>query len=182
MSIVETVTYLEMTDPEQLNPSAPVPGVELAETRDPALIQPLHRRIGAPHQWGGLRRTHADWTAQLANPHRRDLFVMHGSEAVGLVELEARPGGETEILAFGLVPESVGHGFGGHALTLAVREAWAMEPVGADAVSRVWLHTSTLDHPNALPNYRKRGFRPFRTVRRARDDKDGRADQPPAAR
>jgi hypothetical protein len=25
----------------------------------------------------------------------------------------------------------------------------------------VWLHTSTLDHPNALPNYQKRGFRPY---------------------
>jgi hypothetical protein len=27
---------------------------------------------------------------------------------------------------------------------------------------RVWLHTCTLDHPAALPNYLKRGFRPIR--------------------
>ena len=25
--------------------------------------------------------------------------------------------------------------------------------------ARVWLHTCTLDHPGALPNYLKRGFR-----------------------
>jgi len=29
----------------------------------------------------------------------------------------------------------------------------------------VWLHTCTLDSPNALPNYRARGFRPYRTER-----------------
>jgi hypothetical protein len=27
----------------------------------------------------------------------------------------------------------------------------------------VWLHTSTLDHPRALPNYHRRGFRTFKT-------------------
>ena len=39
----------------------------------------------------------------------------------------------------------------------AVRDAWAMAP------TRVWLHTCTLDHPNAVPNYRARGFVPYRT-------------------
>ena len=29
--------------------------------------------------------------------------------------------------------------------------------------SRVWLHTCTLDHPHALPNYQKRGFAPYKT-------------------
>ena len=38
----------------------------------------------------------------------------------------------------------------------AVREAWAAGP------SRVWLHTCTLDHPAALPNYLGRGFRSVR--------------------
>jgi hypothetical protein len=38
-----------------------------------------------------------------------------------------------------------------------VEEAWSLSP------TRVWLHTCTLDHPAALPNYVKRGFSPFRT-------------------
>jgi hypothetical protein len=42
-------------------------------------------------------------------------------------------------------------------LSRAVETAWSAGP------SRVWLHTCTLDHPSALPNYRKRGFRPVRT-------------------
>ncbi len=75
-----------------------------------------------------------------------------------------------EITTFGLRPEYVGRGLGGHALTLAVRQAWLAEPVGAESLRRVWLHTSTLDQGSALPNYERRGFRPFRTRLSQRDD------------
>jgi GNAT superfamily N-acetyltransferase len=51
----------------------------------------------------------------------------------------------------------VGRGLGTLLLTRAVEEAWAL------GTSRVWLHTSTLDHPAALPNYLKRGFKQVRT-------------------
>ena len=48
-----------------------------------------------------------------------------------------------------------GRGLGRHLLTEAVETAWCL------GAKRVWLHTSTLDHPAALPNYLSRGFRPF---------------------
>jgi hypothetical protein len=38
-----------------------------------------------------------------------------------------------------------------------------------EPVRRVWLHTSSRDHPHAKPNYERRGFRPFRTEQRRRD-------------
>ena len=41
-------------------------------------------------------------------------------------------------------------------ITLVVADAWTLP-----GTKRVWLHTSTLDHPNALPNYLRRGFRGF---------------------
>jgi len=72
------------------------------------------------------------------------------------VSMEAQPDGNVEITTFGLVPEFVGRGIGGYALTLAVRLAWRLP-----GARRVWLHTSSKDHPNALPNYRARGFEPF---------------------
>jgi hypothetical protein len=52
-----------------------------------------------------------------------------------------------------------------------LRRQWIVRDhaVDAAAVRRVWLHTSSLDHPNALPNYRSRGFRPFHTEVRKRD-------------
>ena len=57
------------------------------------------------------------------------------------------------------MPEFVGRGFGGHLLTLAAGLAWAAEHPDGTATRRVWLHTSSSDHPNALPNYQARGFR-----------------------
>ncbi|HEV8305624.1 MAG TPA: hypothetical protein VGQ25_11715, partial [Gemmatimonadales bacterium] len=61
-----------------------------------------------------------------------------------------------EIAYFGIVPAEFGRGFGKHLLSCAVRDAWALGP------KRVWLHTCTLDHPNALPNYVARGFTPYK--------------------
>ncbi len=62
-----------------------------------------------------------------------------------------------EIAYFGLAPDAIGRGLGKHLLSCAVRDAWALGP------TRVWLHTSTLDHPHARSNYEKRGFVVYRT-------------------
>ncbi len=62
-----------------------------------------------------------------------------------------------EIAYFGIVGEAIGRGFGKHLLSCAVRDAWALRP------RRVWLHTCTLDHPHALPNYLARGFTKYKT-------------------
>ena len=73
----------------------------------------------------------------------------------GYFELRGDRVGGTEIAYFGLLPEFTGRGLGGYLLTVAVQRAWAT------GTERVWLHTNTLDHPAALPNYLKRGFRAF---------------------
>ena len=74
----------------------------------------------------------------------------------GFFELEMQDGGSVEIVYFGLLSRFVGRGLGGAMLTAAVQRAWDM------GASRVWLHTSSLDHPHALPNYRARGFHVYK--------------------
>ena len=37
-----------------------------------------------------------------------------------------------------------------------VEQGWQL------SANRLWVHTCTLDHAAALPNYLKRGFKPFR--------------------
>jgi GNAT superfamily N-acetyltransferase len=91
-----------------------------------------------------------------------------GDRVVGAIELERQSEGEVEITMFGLVPEMVGRGFGGHLLTLATQLAWDARLPGDAPNRRVWLHTSSLDHPHALTNYERRGFRVFRSERRPR--------------
>jgi pimeloyl-ACP methyl ester carboxylesterase/GNAT superfamily N-acetyltransferase len=160
-----TITYLEMTSPDQLRPARDDPAVELTPAAPGTpLIRSVVERIGAPHEWAAVSYPEQKWRDWLADTRLRQWLVRCGGQVAGLVELGVEPGGEVEIATFGLVPEYVGRGFGGPALTLAVRLAWQQ---GEVPVRRVWLHTSSADHPNALPNYLKRGFRPVRTEVRA---------------
>src|SRR4029453_4453797 len=92
-----------------------------------------------------------------------------GRGGAGMVGLELQSGGDVEIVVFGLVPEFVGRGFGSHLLTVGARLAWEAEHPDGAPTRRVWLHTSSRDHPSARPNYERRGFRAFRTEHRRRD-------------
>lgn len=159
--MTEIVTYIEMTAPDQFSPAAPVRGLTL-ERIDPrsSLVPDVITRIGAPYGWKRAGWTEADWAAWLPeHPGRQFWLLRLDGKPAGMVCYEPRPGGEVEIETFGLLPEFVGKGLGGFALTLGVQQAWALAP----SVSRVWLHTSTHDHPHALRNYHRRGFRTFKT-------------------
>lgn len=153
-----------MTAPAQLNPAVPLPGLVLAPLEtDPPLVADLLARIGAPYGWKSARRTDEEWTAWFARcPARMFWLLSFEGEPAGIASYDLRSGDdgdEVEIETFGLLPDFVGKGLGGYALTLAIQRAWQLSP----AVSRIWLHTSTMDHPHALPNYHRRGFRTFNT-------------------
>jgi GNAT superfamily N-acetyltransferase len=78
----------------------------------------------------------------------------------GYFELDHKPHSGVEIAYFGVLPAFLGRGIGGQLLTRAVERAWLLKP------ARVWLHTCTLDHPNAMANYQARGFRVYQTEER----------------
>ncbi|MHA6761953.1 GNAT family N-acetyltransferase [Streptacidiphilus sp. PAMC 29251] len=161
----KTITYLEMTAPSDLQASRPVAGLALQrlEAGSP-LIPDIQARIGAPFGWRSAARTESEWATWLAHPLRQYWLITHHGAPAGILNLEPQPDGDVEITTFGLLPEHHGHGLGGAALNLAVRQAWATTLAGeGEAVRRVWLHTSSLDHPNALTNYQRRGFRIWRT-------------------
>ncbi|MFI9155842.1 GNAT family N-acetyltransferase [Streptomyces sp. NPDC053367] len=157
----EIVTYVEMTGPDRLVAAPAVPGLVMEPLdRDSPLITGLLTAVGAPYGWKSASRTGREWRDWFAEaPERMFRLLSFEGEPAGIVTYRPHPGDEVEIGSFGLLPEFVGKGLGAFALTLAVRGAWAARP----SVSRVWLHTSSLDHPRALPNYLSRGFRPFRT-------------------
>ncbi len=103
-----------------------------------------------------------DWTDDqitepLVDPNIQLHVALRDGSLAGWYELRRVPeDGSVEIAYFGIVAAEFGRGLGKHLLSCAVRDAWALRP------RRVWLHTCTLDHPNALPNYVKRGFAPYR--------------------
>jgi len=157
-----TRTYLELTDPGRFRSAfGDFPDVRIERVADPAppLYRRLYRTVGADYHW----RDRWDWTddeirAHLAQPEISLHVATCGAELAGWYELRRVPeDGSVEIAYFGLAPGAIGRGLGKHLLSCAVRDAWALRP------ARVWLHTCTLDHPHALPNYQKRGFVPYRT-------------------
>jgi len=155
-----TRTYLEMTRPDQLvgAPDAP-PGTSIQRIDDcpPPLYRYLYAEVG--REWHWVDRLGWDDEAirtHLAQPPVTLWTLTLCDATAGWFELMRHDDGSAEIAYFGILPAFRRRGLGKHLLTQAVRQAWA---TGAH---RVWLHTCTLDDPAALPNYRARGFRPYR--------------------
>ena len=163
----ETIISLEMTSPSQLVPGRPPPGpleLEKVGRAGAPLLCSTYVRIGAPHGWTGRSAwSDAQWEKELSRPRVQAWIARVDGEVAGFVELESESNGDIGIVVFGLVPEFVGRGFGGALLTLATRLAWNLKSPGGMSTSRVWVQTSSRDHPHARPNYERRGFRTFRT-------------------
>ena len=153
-------TYLEMSSPGELKPAAvsgPAPRVEQLQDCTVSFYRFLYREVGRAYRW----TDRLQWSDQTI----RDYLATHGisvwlmsweESAAGYFELKEHDDRSVEIAYFGLLPDFIGRGWGKYLLTRAVQAAWELKP------DRVWLHTCTLDHPAALPNYLKRGFRPVR--------------------
>lgn len=152
-----------MTSPGQLVPShGQRRDVELVEVdeQDAALLGLTYRAIGAPLHWHGrMAWSDADWRRELGRPGVRAWVALIHQDVSGLVELEIESDAAVGIVVFGLVPDLIGRGFGSTLLTLATRLAWQLETISGTRPRRVWVETSSHDHPHALPNYCARGFR-----------------------
>ena len=151
-------TYLELDDPAGVRPAGPprLDGVEIERVAPPdgALSRWFYGEVGRTYQWTDhLGRSDAEWQAWADGVETWVASV--GDARAGYYELRVADDG-VEVAYFGLLADYHGHGLGGHLLTHALRRAFELGP-------RVWLHTCTLDGPVALPNYRARGLRPFRT-------------------
>jgi len=153
-------TYLELCDPAQFRPAAPLPPTARVVARpscSPAEYRRLYAAVGGPWHWRDrLAWDDATLAAHLASPDIAVFELLVEGDSAGYFELRRSDAGEVEIAYFGLVPGYIGRGLGGALLSEAVREAWRF------GGARVWLHTCTLDSPHALPNYKARGFTPYR--------------------
>jgi GNAT superfamily N-acetyltransferase len=96
----------------------------------------------------------ARWSGHLSLGNIWFGIAMQRGEDFGFFEL-ARDGEVAKIEGFGLLPAWRGRGCGGGLLSAATQRAFEL------GARRIWLHTATDDHPNALPNYQKRGYRTY---------------------
>ena len=156
-------TYLEMRQPSDLRPARqPHVPIRIERVMDcpPAFWRFLYTEVGHRYHWFDRLPWSDDRIREYLADPAVSLYVMWVSGApAGYFELRHGPDRTVEIVYFGLLEEFTGRGLGGHMLTEAAKLAWSANP------TRVWLHTNTLDHPAALPNYLKRGFQVTRTER-----------------
>ena len=156
-----TRTYLEMRAPSELHAARnedPLIKIEQQQNCSNESFRFLYREVGRNYHWTDrLPWTDQEIETYLRRPEVSLWLMTYDGEIAGYFELKKESDGSTEVAYFGLMPQFIGRGLGKHLLTCAAEQAWA------DGAKRLWLHTCTDDDPAALPNYLKRGFKPFKT-------------------
>ncbi len=126
----------------------------------------MYVAVGETWKWIDKRPwTDKRWNEYASDPNLRTFAAYYDNALAGYYELRrsnarSTPShrdehqGEVEIAYFGLLPDFIGRGLGNALLTSAIENAWDWAPTP----SRVWVHTCSRDHPNALNNYQARGF------------------------
>jgi len=154
-----TVYYLEMHAPSPRVIPPPRDGLNVQHVPAPTVpyYRVLYNAVGKGYHWLSRRKMPDDALAALLGDPRNEVHILHVDNApAGFAELDRRQGSEIELVQFGLMPAFIGQGLGKWFLQWTINKAWSYAP------TRFWLHTCTLDHPNALPNYLKAGFRLFK--------------------
>lgn len=108
--------------------------------------------VGAGFWTERCRWRESRWRAQLARAEVAFWIAQLADAPAGCFELTRMTRG-VKIQGFGLLPAWRGRGLGRELLTTATERAFA------GGAPKVWLHTATDDHPNALPNYLAGGYR-----------------------
>ena len=156
--LAAVVTFLEMRAP----PAGEIPPSMLSlrriERPDLDDYRRLFRLVGARWLWFSRLIMDDDALAAIVRDPKVELYTVldENGRDVGILELDFRESGQCELAFVGLLPELSGKGHGRWLLAEAIRRAWR------DGITRVHVHTCSLDHPAALAAYVRAGFTPFK--------------------
>lgn len=159
-AIAAIVTHLEMFGRPECLPGKPCASLSLSQRPQPDLdwYRNLYRQIGEEWLWFSRAMMHDQQLAAVIHHPNVSVYALSdGAQDIGLLELDWRQAPNCEIAFFGLIPEAVSQGAGAWMMGEAQRIAF-----DAERATRLWLHTCTLDHPQAMPFYLRHGFRAFR--------------------
>jgi GNAT superfamily N-acetyltransferase len=163
--IAAVATYLEIKQPDLEVASSLQPGEFQALAGDAERYRRLFAEVGRPWLWfSRAAATDEQLRAIIDDPAVEALAYVVDAADVGIVELDFRKPGECELAFLGLVPGQIGKGLGDVLAREAIRRAFARR------ISRLWLHTCTLDHPAAVRFYQSVGFVPYRRALEVADD------------
>ena len=133
--------------------------VELVKPKDFQLNKFFYKNIGKNCQWvDRLIWTDLNWIEYISSENLFTYILKEKNEIAGYFELLFNENNkEAEIAYFGILEEYFGKKFGGYLLSEAIKNSFIL------GSRRVWVHTCSLDHKNALKNYLARGMKIFKT-------------------
>ena len=119
----------------------------------------FYKNIGKKHKWTDrLVWTEAQWIDYVSSKKVKTYILKYQNDLAGYFELIFHSDEkEVEIAYFGLLEEFQNKKLGSYLLSQAIKKSFN------NRVNRVWVHTCSLDHKNALKNYIARGMKIFKS-------------------
>ena len=153
--------YLEIYSIKELNDDEKKPidfSLNLLDPKDFQLNKFFYKNVGKNHQWvDRLIWTDKQWTEYVYNKDVQTYVLKKKSDLAGYFELIMhRDKNEIEISYIALLEEYLNQKLGSFLLSEAIKSSFLIK------VKRVWVHTCSLDHKNALNNYLSRGMKIFK--------------------
>ena len=154
--------FLEIKSIEALNESK-IPqinhSIELVEPVDFQLNKFFYKNVGNKHRWTDrLIWSENEWIKYVSSPNIETYVLKIENDLAGYFELINHLNlKEIEIAYFGLLEEYHNKKLGGYLLSEAIKKSFLKKNI-----ERVWVHTCTLDHKNALKNYMARGMKIYK--------------------
>ena len=161
MNLIDVdVHYLEMRSrPASGTDEAPCKGLQVIYVNSPtvAYYRFLYHEVGNEFHWLSRRKMSDQQLQRLLEDPGSELYVLHhDGSPIGFAELDCRDTFDVELVQFGLIRPFFGRGIGKWFLRWVIDKVWDRD------ARRFWLHTCTLDHEAAIPNYLKAGFVEFK--------------------
>ncbi len=154
--------YLEINSLQDLNE-----GNKPSDEYSLCLIDPInfqlnkffYKNIGKKHKWvDRLIWSEEKWINYVSSEKVKTYVFKFKDDLAGFFELIFHyDNNETEIAYFGLLEEYQNKKLGSYLLSEAIKKSFQ------NNINRVWVHTCSLDHKNALNNYLSRGMKIFKT-------------------
>ena len=118
----------------------------------------FYKEVGKKHHWvDRLVWNDKQWIDYTTNENVKTYILKKNNDLVGYFELIFHnQKKETEIAYFGLLKGFHNKKLGSYLLSIAIKKSFQ------DKSERVWVHTCSLDHKNALNNYLSRGMKIFK--------------------
>ena len=117
------------------------------------------KQVGKDYKWNDrLVWDDKKWIDYVSNPNVFTFVLKENEDIAGFFELiYHKEKFEMEIAYLGLLNNYMTKKLGGYILTEAIKISFSYK------VNRVWVHTCSLDHRNALKNYLSRGMNIYNT-------------------